>query len=331
MLKKILKAVLGIIAIALIVFIVFAWRNIRDRHPGYALDLQITAPENPVRMFAGFAAESITPEVPDRWTDLNKNAKYEPDKGDSYEDGNGNGQFDAYWIAGFGNRRAANGVLDPQWARTVVLDDGQTRLAIVILDLIGFMNDEVIDVRKSIPDSCGIDYAVIASTHTHEAVDMLGLWGGSYFTSGFDPDYASFVKKQAVQSIVEACGRRPPVKCRIAETLTGHRPMLEDTRNPQVLDPGRRLMQFLDAETDTTLGTLVAWADHPETMWSDNLLLSSDFPHYVRESFEHGVANSQQVLAEGLGGTAIYFNGASGGLMTTRPKIGIADPFVDTV
>lgn len=331
MLKKILKYGAIVLLVFVLIVIIFAWNNTRDRHPGYSLDLQITAPANPVRIFAGFAAAAITPEVPDRWTDLNKNAKFEPDKGDTWEDGNGNGRFDARWIAGFGNRRAANGILDPQWARTVVLDDGQTRLAIVILDLIGFMNDDVIDVRKALPDSCGIDYAIIASTHTHEAVDMLGLWGGSYFTSGVDPEYASFVKKQAVQSIIAACAHLRPAKIRIAQDLTGALPMLEDTRKPEVFDPGLRLIQLLDAEADSTLGTLVAWANHPETMWSDNLLLSSDFPHHVRESFEKGVKHGGLNLAEGLGGICVYLNGAIGGLMTTRPKIPIADPFADTV
>ena len=64
-----------------------------------------------------FAAVAITPEVPDRWTDINNNAEYEPDKGETFTDGNGNGVFDPVWIAGFGNSRAANGIHDDLWAQ----------------------------------------------------------------------------------------------------------------------------------------------------------------------------------------------------------------------
>lgn len=62
----------------------------------------------------------ITPEVPDRWIDANNNARYNPADGDTYTDLNNNGRFDPVWIAGFGNARAANGVHDDLWARTIV-------------------------------------------------------------------------------------------------------------------------------------------------------------------------------------------------------------------
>lgn len=331
MIKKIFMIVVSILVLCLLFIVFNGWRNTRDRHAGYNLDIRIDAPKDKVRLLAGFAAESITLEVPDRWEDLNNNAKYEPEEGDIYTDGNNNGKFDARWIAGFSNKRAANGILDPQWARTVILDDGVTRIAIVILDLIGFMNDDVIDVRKAIPESCGIDYAVIASTHTHEAVDMLGLWGDSYFSSGVDPEYAKFVKSQAVKSIESACAKMRPANLRLAQNLVAGLPMLEDTRMPHVFDPGLRIIQAIDAESDTTLGAVIAWANHPETLWSKNLLLSSDFPHHVRESFEKGIFDGENKMIAGIGGIAVYLNGAIGGLMTTRPKIPVPDLFQDTV
>jgi hypothetical protein len=50
-------------------------------------------------------------------------------------------------------------------ARTMVIDDGITRLALVILDVIGFMHDDVVDVRKMLPEDLGLTYTIIASTH----------------------------------------------------------------------------------------------------------------------------------------------------------------------
>jgi hypothetical protein len=103
-----------------------------------------------------------------------------------------------------------------------------------------------------------------------------------------------------------------------------------DTRDPQVFDPGLRLMQAIDAETGTTLGTLVTWANHPETLWSDNLYISSDFPHYLREYIENGVWNEDKLQKNGVGGVTVYINGAIGGLMTTRSSMPLKDPFLDT-
>ena len=40
----------------------------------------------------------------------------------------------------------------------MVIDDGRTRIAIIALDAIGFFHDDVVDVRKRIPESAGIDY-----------------------------------------------------------------------------------------------------------------------------------------------------------------------------
>ncbi len=180
--RKIKKAfkIAGIVFIAVILMaVVFAYANARDKHPHYTLDLNIKSAGD-ASLMAGFAAVTITSEIPDRWHDNDGNSRYEPNKGDTYDDLNGNGKFDAYWIAGFGYKRAANGIHDDLWARTMVIDDGTTRIAVVSLDLVGFFHSEVIDIRKMLPVDSGITYLTVASTHTHEAPDMMGIWGSSY-------------------------------------------------------------------------------------------------------------------------------------------------------
>ena len=142
----------------------------------------------------------ITPTVVDTWTDANGDARYQPLDGDIFEDGNGNGMFDPVWIAGFHNRRPANGIHDDLWARVMIIDDGQTRLAIVALDAVGLFHDDVIDIRKMLPPQLEIDYAIVCSTHDHEAPDLLGLWGGGWFKSGVDPNYMAHVKSQSVKA-----------------------------------------------------------------------------------------------------------------------------------
>jgi len=304
----------------------YAYYNGRDRHPGYALSLAVDEPIQPRGMKVGFAALKITPEVPDRWTDTNDNATYEPDAGDRYEDRNRNGRFDAHWMAGFDSRRAANGVHDDLWARAMVVDDGQTRLAIVAVDLLGFSHANVLNVRKGLPASAGITYSIVCSTHNHEGPDMIGMWGESTLKSGVNPTYVRFVEDQVRRAIVEAARSARPARLRFAQDLTGADSLLTDTRNPIVKDPGLYILQALAADRDSTLGTLVVWGNHPETLWSRNRELTSDFPHYVREYLEKGIRDSTGTVQPGLGGTVVYATGCVGGLMTTSPEVPITDP-----
>ena len=324
--KKFFK-ILGLIILVLIVgLLLWFYSNLKDRNPGYKADMKIVN-SNPAALKAGFAAFPITPEVPDRWIDKNKDAEYHPKDGDTFTDGNGNGVFDGVWIAGFGNSRAANGVHDDTWARTMVIDDGKTRLALVVLDAIGFMNDDIIDIRGRIPASAGLTYTIVSSTHTHEGADLLGLWGDSHFRSGINEKYLDYVKTQVVKSVLEAVKNIRPARLEVSEDLTGALPLAIDTRKPEVFDSGLRLIKAVDKENGAILGSLVAWGDHPETLWSDNLLITSDFCHYVRQGIEKGLFKGDSLVRPGIGGVCVYVSGAVGGLMTTHPRLTIKDPF----
>lgn len=305
----------------------FVFYNSRDRHPGYSLAMNVRPAARPGLLKVGFSAVKITPPLADTWIDKDSNAAYEPDKGDTYVDQNGNGRFDPYWMAGFGNQRAAAGIHDDLWARAMVLDDGQTRLAIVAVDLIGFGHKNVINVRKALPLSSRITYTMICSTHNHEGPDMIGMWGESEYRSGVNKTYVQFVEDQVVRAILLAAGNARPARLRFAQDLTGADSLLTDTRKPDVHDSGLYIIQALAADRDTTLGTLVVWGNHPETLWSRNLQLTSDFPHYVRHYLENGIPDTTGRLVQpGLGGTVVYATGCVGGLMTTSPDVTITDP-----
>ena len=322
------RALIGILGLVILVLIYFLFVT-RDRHPNFGVDLLIDA--NPAgQVYTGFSARSITPAIPDSWEDVNGDAQYKPEDGDIYSDDNGNGKFDPVWIAGFQNQRPAQGIHDTLWARAMVIGDGHSKVALVALDAIGFGADDAIAVRKAIPISLGISYAIVTSTHTHEAPDLLGLWGASEFKSGLNEQYQDFVRAQATQAIVEADRNMRPARIEIAQELEDAASLVEDSRKPIILDAGIRLLHAVDMDADTTLGVLFNWANHPETLWNKNLLLSSDFPHFVRQAIEEGISYNDSIYQKGLGGTCIYVNGAVGGLMTSSPRFPIQDPFLDT-
>ena len=148
----------------------------------------------------GFAELPITPNLIDEWEDINNDAQFDPDI-DEWTDVNGNNQFDAVWMAGFQNKRAAQGIRDDLMAVAVVIDDGLTRIGIISADTIGLMRKFVLSVREDVPAEWGLDYIMVHATHNHEGPDTQGLWGPSFLKSGIDDDYMERLKKDFINTL----------------------------------------------------------------------------------------------------------------------------------
>ncbi len=328
--KKWLLSLGAVLLVSLLAVFLWAYSNTRDRNPGYQLSMAIDPIESSGQLLIGFASMPINPKLTDTWTDANGDARYNPDDGDTYQDINQNGRFDAVWMAGFQNSRPAQSLHDTLWARTMLIDDGKTIISFTALDAIGFGHDDVLDVRKLIATEAQIDLAIISSTHSHETPDLQGLWGPGTFTSGVDPEYMAYVKKQAAQSVLKAYQERTSATLRVARDLSQAIPLVSDSRKPTVLDAGLRVIEAQSTQDQRTLGTLVNWGNHPETLWNKNLLITSDYPHYLRSAMERGIQIGDSLVAPGLGGICVFMNAAIGGLMTTDPDSPIVDPWLDT-
>jgi hypothetical protein len=195
---------------------------------------------------------------------------------------------------------------DDTWARAIVVEvDGKT-VAMVSLDVVGLFNIEVQRARRELEarygDEMQIDELIVSSTHTHEGVDTMGYWGQSIGIDGKFPAYNAFLRSQLIDAVADAYQQRQPAYARFAQTefTLG----IRDSRPPHRIDPYLLAGQFVN-ESGETLGTVVNWSNHPEAQGSNNQLVSSDFPHAVRETLEAD-----------LGGKSVYFSGSVGGLMT---------------
>ena len=324
--RKVLYGFLILVGTLLFGIWIYSLYQFRDRHSGYSVDINLKSSQNEI--LAGFAKVDITPQGFETWTDVNGDSRYNPADGDTYEDTNGNGKFDAIWLAGFHNSRPAQGVLDPLWARAMVLDAGDLKIALCVIDMIGFGNDEVISTRKLIAEANPwLDYVIIASTHVHSSPDLIGQWGPSDYERGVDLNYLNQVQEGISNAVEQASESLRPAIFRFAEEKEKLKPLVGDTRPPFVFDASLKLMQVLDAETGETLGTLMNWGNHPETLWSENIQISSDFPDPWRTMVENGISESDSMVMEGVGGVAIFLNGAVGGLMTTHPEMAVSDPY----
>jgi neutral ceramidase len=72
-------------------------------------------------------------------------------------------------LGGYYKFRGSAGVLDPLFAKTIVVEQDGTHAAIVVLDLSGTVRPVVEAARKAIQEQCGIegDHVMISGTHTH--------------------------------------------------------------------------------------------------------------------------------------------------------------------
>lgn len=275
---------------------------LRDRNPGYKVNLAIQPKPSTNVLRAGFARIKITPDL--------ENSKR------------------PIYLAGFRQNRKATAIHDDLWAVACVLDDGHTRLGIVALDAIGFFHDDVISVRKRLAKDWKLDYTVICSTHNHTTPDLLGLWGPNYLRTGVDKHYRQQVIAAAANVLGAATAALRPVEVAFHEIKTPPDGLVADSRKPEVFDPDIRVMHFTDPTNRMTVGSIVGWADHPETVWSKGTEITADFPGYLRDALENGIHHSGAILEPGIGGIHLYINGAVGGLMSTPPSVTVHDPYL---
>ncbi len=248
------------------------------------------------------------------------------------DEGEGDGELQAVWLAGFGHTRAASGVRgaehglrgegDGLWARGVVVSQGETSLGIVSLDLVGFFHDQVDMVAQALAEQGHeLDHIIIHSTHNHQGPDTMGMWGESITRSGIDQEYMAQIRETVVAVLADALDAQREVELTAGEVDVssysadkGLNNVIRDSRDPWIIDETIAALRLAEPGGET-VATMVFWDNHPEAMSSDNTLITSDFVHALRETVESGVS-WDSYEREGIGGVCLYLNGAVGGMMT---------------
>lgn len=112
-------------------------------------------------------------------------------------------------VNGMFTERTATAAHDRLSARALVLDDGSTTVAIVVVDSC-MMPRELLDRAKAMASKAtGIPTAnmLISATHTHSAPAAMGCLG-----SDADPVYPGFLEAQIARAITQATAKRVPAR-----------------------------------------------------------------------------------------------------------------------
>lgn len=277
------------------------------------------SPGAPLRV--GAARAEINPRlVETEWTDEDGDRHF--DRGEPFVDVNDNGEFDATWLAGFSNGRVATAIHDDIFVRAIVFEVGQTRVALAAVDAIGWFSTDIDATRELLDPGLEIDHLIVCALHIHETPDTMGLWGRAELVTGLDPAYQRLVRERTIEAVTEAVSRLEPVTMTVAQQKTLDEdgsclPYVGDVRDPAILDPTLTVIRFAATdEPDRTVASLINWAAHPEYTGSDNNEVSADYIHWLRDGVEAGVPEHPALgipAMEGIGGEAIFVNGALGG------------------
>ena len=200
-------------------------------------------------------------------------------------------------IPGGFRARYAENVDDELFAKAVVIDNGETRIAMVTCDLIAVTEKMVDCAKQRIADRCGIppEHVMVNATHTHTAVAIANLLG-----TPEDTDYIEWVPLKIADAVELAVWRLTPARVGFAsvteERITFNRrwhvkdgtvrmnPGLEHpdlVRPTGAIDPELTMM-FVEAEDGSPLAAVANFSLHYIGTDNGNALSADYFGHFGR-------------------------------------------------
>lgn len=205
-----------------------------------------------------------------------------------------------------GHRREVNGVRDPLRAGILVLDDGETKAALVTLDTVGAWEELISQVRPRIEVATGVPAAniLIAASHNHS---------GPGFTE--HPEWGSELVKKLAETAAKAAANMRPVTIGYGEDRIGfsiNRRKIIDGRavvrlNPEgPNDPRVKVLRFDDGASLTPLAVVMhatchpcffTWGDRGTTPYPKGYpKMSADFPGEAQSFVESIYGNKTSSL-----------------------------------
>jgi hypothetical protein len=204
------------------------------------------------------------------------------------------------YLGGYALRtKPSTGVDRDLYARALVLDDGRSRVGLVVADVISLGDATVTEVRRLAQAKASIapKNLTVACTHSHSAP-------GTRYSSTYaiDADWSRLLPALMTEAVTEAV--RNMTRCRVGSArATVGGVSFDRTARLGEGGPIDQEVVALVAETlnDEPLAMLINFACHPVVFGPRNLLISPDYPGYLVDFVERT-----------WGGTAIFVNGCCG-------------------
>ncbi|MEZ5107149.1 MAG: hypothetical protein R2757_21770 [Draconibacterium sp.] len=211
---------------------------------------------------------------------------------------------------GMGEPTMPTGTMGKLTVRALVLEKGETKVAIVSVDNIGwpaYLGDRSRKLIKGIvPEN-----VLIGVTHTHSAPDAYGF-PDEKGNTGADLDYLNWCVKQIADAVNEAASKVQPAELKTAVGEAKGK-IAYNYYAPALYDHRMGVIQAIATTGENKgkpIATLVNYATHPEILGTNGKHISPDLagPLYDR-------------IEEKGGGIAIFMNSAQGGMVTADTRL----------
>ena len=209
-------------------------------------------------------------------------------------------------LSGYGGRtEPADCVRDDLRCQALVLDDGNTRIALVTCDLIGLPVSLAHTWRAQIAAAVAAPEAhvLIGCSHTHGG-PQTGVFGER--PTAREAAYLAHVEQCLVGAAEMAAARLQPAAPRLS---SGQRRLQRNRRDRLAgphgpVDDGLGVLVLNDLAAGAPLAVVVHYACHPVALRNNNLGWSADYVGWLREA-----------VTKATGATCIFLQGAAGDLI----------------
>ncbi|MCY1723199.1 hypothetical protein OU798_22815 [Prolixibacteraceae bacterium Z1-6] len=206
---------------------------------------------------------------------------------------------------GMGTPTIPEGIQGKLSVRAMVFEKGDTKVAIVGVDNIGWPA-YLGDLSRKKIKGVKPENILIGVTHTHSAPDAYGFPDESGQPAA-DLEYLTWCANQIAEAVNEAVKNLQPAALKIAVDEAKGK-IAYNYYAPRLYDPRMGVIQAIATTGNNkgkTIGTLVNYATHPEILGTKRKLISPDLcgPLYDR-------------IEAQTGGVALFINSAQGGMVT---------------
>lgn len=206
---------------------------------------------------------------------------------------------------GYGARHDAlsTGVRDPLFAKAVVIDVGEDKLALVGLDLgRSPRKDMMVRIRAAVAEQSGINYVMLSGSHTHhgpviELQDEEGKGKGKFDDA---VAYVPELERKLIAVINDAASKVQEARIGWGSAEVHMNRNRQAKSEPKPTDPELTVLRFDDLE-GKPIALMVNYAAHPTMLPGEDLRFSAEWPGQMMYTIEEAM-NTNAGFLQGAAG-----------------------------
>ena len=203
--------------------------------------------------------------------------------------------------AGYGKRKGKpfTSVHDSIYVRTLVIDNGTTRVAIVTADLLIIPPSVVKNLEGRLAKiGFSLNNTYLGATHTHNSIGNWGKGATRFLYGAYEDSVVNFISGTIIESIEQASKNLLPAKL-----LSGAISIPEAVEN-RLIDGGPEdpLLRVIEVHrSDSSKLLLMSYTAHATCLYSADFSLSRDYPGKLVDDMEQRGYDFTMFMAGAVG------------------------------